>query len=318
MLLSSDIKAAARAAGFSAVGISRAEPMSEAHVRRRADWLAAGRHAGMAYLEANEDKRRDPRLLVDGARSIVSVAMNYFTPDAPTADAAYSIARYARGTDYHDVVRVHLRQMLSALGLIEHADGRVFTDTAPIDERYWAVRAGLGWTGRSGQLIIPGAGTYFFLGELVLTHDVDAYDAPIPARCGTCRACLDACPASALLGDGTLDARRCLSYLTIEHRGALPEGTGRLMGHTIYGCDRCADVCPWNAHARPTAEPLLQPRPALMAMNADDWHALSPERYRELFRGSAVKRAKFEGLQRNVDAVRQALAHEAEKADGEA
>lgn len=295
------VKAEALRLGFSACGLSPAGPLRADHAARRLRWLREGRHAGMDYLARNLALRLDPRRLVPGARTVVSVALNYFVPAAPAA--GYTFARYARGLDYHDVVRDRLRRLLGALGLEEHRHGRVFCDTAPIDERYWAVRGGLGWQGRNGQLIVPGAGSYFFLGELVLTLPADRYDRPVPSRCGTCRRCLDACPAGALLGDGQLDARRCLSYLTIEHRGALPPGTGELMGRCAYGCDRCAEVCPWNRLARPTGVAEFAPRPELLAMTDEAWRALTPEDYRRLFKGSAVKRAKYEGLMRNISAL---------------
>lgn len=302
ILLQADrVKAEALRLGFSACGLSPAAPLRADHAARRLRWLREGRHAGMDYLARNLVLRLDPRRLVPGARTVVSVALNYFVPAAPAA--GYTFARYARGLDYHDVVRDRLRRLLGALGLEEHRHGRVFCDTAPIDERYWAVRGGLGWQGRNGQLIVPGAGSYFFLGELVLTLPADRYDRPVPSRCGTCRRCLDACPAGALLGDGRLDARRCLSYLTIEHRGALPPGTGELMGRCAYGCDRCAEVCPWNRLARPTGVAEFAPRPELLAMTDEAWRALTPEDYRRLFKGSAVKRAKYEGLMRNISAL---------------
>ena len=312
-LSSETIKAEAKRLGFSACGLSAAAPVSAEHARRMKAWLKAGRHAGMAYLADHYEKKLDPRRVVEGAKTIVSVALNYYTGQPLAADG-YAMARYALGKDYHDVMRAKLRQLLQAIGLTEHQDGRVFCDTAPIDERYWAVQGGLGWQGRSGQLVIPGAGTYFFLGELVLLREADRYDRPIPPRCGTCRCCLDACPAGALLGDGTLDARRCLSYLTIEHRGSLPPGTGRLMHGCFYGCDRCAEACPWNQFAAPTAEAAFYPSSQLSRMSQTDWQHLSVEQYRALFKGSAVKRAKYEGIMRNIQALSAAAA---EQGDGE-
>lgn len=318
------IKAAAAAVGFDACGISAAAPMDPAHAERIRQWVAQGNHASMDYLTKHMDKRLDPRLLMEGAQTIVSVALNYYNewpevtdgdaepihgepaanrPMAADGPARYAFARYARGRDYHDVVRERLMAMMQRLDLVPFVDGRPCCDTAPIDERYWAARSGLGWCGRNGQLIIPGAGSYFFLGELVLNRPVDRVDAPIAPRCGTCRRCLDACPTAALAGDGTLDARRCLSFLTIEHRGDLPDGTAHAMGRCVYGCDRCADVCPWNSHARPTAVADFHPSPALTAMTPTDWQTLTIDAYRRLFKGSAVKRAKYDGLMRNIRAV---------------
>lgn len=296
------VKAEAARLGFTACGLAPAAPLDEQYAARLRRWIAEGHHGEMAYLADRLELRLDPRRLVEGARTVVSVALNYFT-DQPLSADGFRFARYALGRDYHDLMRERLLQFMEALSLTPFTDGRAFCDTAPIDERYWATRCGLGWQGRSGQLIIPGAGSYFFLGELVLVHPADAYDSPMAPRCGTCRRCLDACPTHALLGDGTLDARRCLSYMTIEHRGGLPAGAGRCMADCVYGCDRCADACPWNRFASPTAETAFYPSEALRRMTRTDWQRLTVEQYRSLFKGSAVKRAKFNGLQRNIRAV---------------
>ena len=349
MILSSKyIKAEAQRLGFFACGISPALPMDAEHVARRQQWIDEGMHGEMSYLERNEDKRRDPRLLVEGVQCIVSVALNYYTfvpeesaPEyhpsedktaentnrssiSPTSttnlrrgkqkERYIPLARYARGKDYHDEMKARLFQLLGNIRqhLIDNGHtaaaeqletSRVFTDTAPVDERYWAWKSGLGWIGKNSQLIIPGAGSYFFLGELFLTLPADAFDSPVENRCGTCTKCLRACPAQCLSERG-LDARKCLSYLTIEYRGEeLPEGTGEKMGEMFYGCDRCGDVCPWNRLARPTNIEAFQPSPALLSMTWEDWRHLTLEQYRTLFKGSAVKRAKYEGLTRNIKAI---------------
>lgn len=263
-------------------------------------WIARGAHAGMDYMARHTDMRLDPRLLMPGVKSIVSVALNY-APRERIPKSEPQLAVYAYGQDYHDIVRPRLHQLAAALG-IEHY--RAFCDSAPVLERYWAVQAGLGWIGRNQQLIIPHAGSMFFLGELFIASECDHYDHPLPSRCGTCRACLDACPTGAITapegGKPQIDARRCLSYLTIENRGDIPSDIASLMHGTIYGCDRCQEACPWNRFATPTVEPLLQPRPELLLMTRERWSQLTPEQYRALFKGSAVKRAKYEGLMRNV------------------
>ncbi len=297
------IKAEAERLGFSACGIAPAAAIEEAHSLRYKQWLAEGCHGEMDYLARGLEMRLDPRLLVEGAQSVVSVAMNYF-PNQELPKDGYTFARYAYGKDYHDVVRERLRELMRALHLTEFADGRPFCDTAPIDERYWAMRAGLGWTGRSGQLILPQAGTYFFLGELVLTHEVATYDSPMPNRCGNCSKCTDNCPTGALCGDGTLDARKCLSYLTIENKGEIPLQYAEKMGNCIYGCDRCSEVCPWNHFARPSSEAAFAPGADFLSMTPADWQNLSEEQYRHLFKGSAVKRAKYTGLLRNIEAAK--------------
>ena len=305
MLSSADIKSAAAAVGFDRCGIARATAVSGQRAAELRAWLAEGCHGEMDYLARNVEKRLDPRLLVEGARTIVSVALCY-NPGEEAVSAEWHLARYAYGRDYHEAVKDRLRQMLALLSLEEGRDGRAFADTAPIDEKYWAEQAGIGWRGRNSQIIIPGAGSYFVLGELVLCDEADVYDRPAPNRCGTCRACLDACPGGALLGDGRLDARRCLSYLTIEHRGALPKELGAEMRGCFYGCDRCAEVCPWNKKAMAATCGDFLPRRAIADMKPADWTALTVEQYRALFKGSAVKRAKYEGLMRNIRLLRDA------------
>lgn len=300
-LAASTVKSEARRLGFAACGLAPAGPLSPQRAASVRRWLAAGRNAGMDYMGRHVEMRLDPRRLVEGAQTVVCVALNY-NPGRVMPPDAYAIARYAYGRDYHDVMRERLRALMAALGLQEFADGRPFCDTAPLDERYWAVQAGIGWQGRNCQLILPGAGSYFVLGELLLRLPADVYDTPMSPHCGTCRRCIEACPAGALDDDG-LDARRCLSCLTIEHRGPLPDGLGRQMGRSIYGCDRCAEVCPHNRFARPTDVPDFRPSDALMHMTKADWQALTPEQYRTLFKGSAVKRTKYEGLVRNIRAV---------------
>lgn len=305
--LKDKIKAEASRLGFLDCGFARAEPVSEAMRRHYLGWLADGRNADMAYLGNNLDKRFDPRLLMPGVKTIVVVAQNYF-PARRLPEGEPQIADYALGLDYHDIVKQKLRQLAATVGI---ADYRAFVDTAPVLERYWAVRAGLGWIGKNQQLIIPHAGSEFFLGELFVTVELPP-DEPLPNRCGTCHRCVDACPTHALslpatcvegYGDITrFDARLCLSYQTIENRGELTVGAKAAMGDTFYGCDRCQRACPWNRFAKPSTEPLLQPREELLAMTRQKWGNLTEEDYRRLFKGSAVKRAKYEGLMRNIKA----------------
>ena len=293
------IKAEAQRLGFSACGMSPAGAVDSLHRDAFLQWVAEDGQAGMDYMARNVDKRLDPRLLVEGAQSVISVALNYY-PALPPADGSYRLAWYAYGEDYHTVMKDKLHALFHYIStLLPGVTGRAFCDTAPLLERYWAWRSGLGWTGRNTQFIIPQAGSTFFLGELVIDRPLD-YDTPRHSRCGNCTRCLQACPTGALRAPYRLDARRCLSYLTIEHRGAIPPEAASRMGQCIYGCDRCQEVCPWNRFARPTEEPRLHPRPALLAMRRADWQTLSIETYRTLFKGSAVKRAKYEGLMRNI------------------
>lgn len=314
--LSEKIKAEALALGFFACGIAKAGPVDSRAADRLLRWLDCGGYAGMAYMANHTDKRLDPRLLMPGLKSIVCVALNY-TPGERIPENEYQLAAYAYGNDYHDVVKGKLHLLAGSIGRMvrgqEEAcrktgeDGtsiayRAFCDSAPVLERYWAVQAGLGWTGRNHQLIIPHAGSMFFLGELFLDLEL-TYDSPMRERCGNCRACIDACPTRALCGCETFLAERCLSYQTIENRGPLSPEAAAAMKNTIYGCDRCQQVCPWNRFATPTTEPRLQPKPELLGMTKEAWLRLSADDYRRLFKGSAVKRAKYEGLVRNIEAV---------------
>lgn len=323
--LSNRIKAEALSLGFSACGIARAEPVSSDVAEGFMAWLRHGGHATMAYMENHLEKRLDPRKLVPGTMSIVSVALNY-APASRLPEGEYQIAAYALGQDYHDIVKGKLREMASRIPEIsalskedDTSEGvRAFSDSAPILERYWAVKAGLGWVGKNHQLIIPRAGSMFFLGELFLPIELE-YDKPMESYCGNCNKCIEACPTGCLNPDTissetgkpsgqhslispqrTFAADKCLSYQTIENRGDIPEEIAKEMGDTIYGCDRCQQACPWNRFAQPTNEPLLQPKEELMEMTREQWQSLSEEDYRRLFKGSAVKRAKYEGLMRNI------------------
>lgn len=297
-LSSETIKAEARSLGFSACGVAEAGQVDKTHADAFIRWIKAGGHAGMDYMAHNTDKRLDPTLLMPGVKSIVCVALNY-SPAQRLPAGEPQIAAYALGRDYHDIMKSKLHTLAANLGISTY---RAFCDTAPVMERYWAEQAGIGWTGRNRQLIIPHAGSMFFLGELFLDICLD-YDKPIQQRCGTCRACTQACPTGALGYDGTFDAGMCLSYLTIENRGTIPRPAAEKMGNCIYGCDRCQDACPWNRFAKPTEELLLAPKPELISMTRADWQQLTVEQYRTLFKGSAVKRAKYEGLTRNISAA---------------
>lgn len=306
--LKDKIKAEALRLGFFVCGFAKAVPVSEATKRHYLGWLADGGNADMTYLQNNLDKRFDPRLLMSGVKTIVVLALNYF-PAHRLREGEPQIADYALGLDYHDIMKQKLRQLAAGVGITDY---RAFVDTAPVLERYWAVQAGLGWIGKNQQLIIPKAGSEFFLGELFITVDLPPSE-PTPNRCGTCHRCVDACPTHALClpakrvegyGDITkFDARRCLSYQTIENRGELTSEAKAAMGDTFYGCDRCQRACPWNRFAMPATEPQLQPREELLAMTRQKWDNLTVDDYRRLFKGSAVKRAKYEGLMRNIKAL---------------
>lgn len=312
------LKAEAARLGFDACGISRAERL-DPEAERLERWLLEGRHGGpggaMPWMENHFEKRVDPRLLVPGARSVVSVLLNYYQPVEPDERPEVGrISRYAWGDDYHDV----LKEKLFALyhWLDEEAggiSGRAFTDSAPVLDKAWAARSGLGWLGKSTMLLNRELGSYFFIGELIVDVPLPP-DGPVPDFCGSCTRCLDACPTGALDAPYQIDAERCISYLTIEHRGAeLPEGTGSEIGNWIFGCDVCQEVCPWNKFKRPTTEPRFLPRHGVTDTELREWVELDLEAFRERFRRSPVKRAKFEGFQRNVRAALENVLTERER-----
>lgn len=296
---SADIKQAAQTIGFDACGIAQvATADSEAAFLDQ--WLREGNHAGMAYMANHRDIRLDPTRLVEGAKSIISVALNYY-PQQKLPPEAPHIAYYAYGKDYHFVVKEMLRELWNTLySEAESAQTRFFTDSAPLLERYWAWKAGLGWIGKNTNLIIPGKGSFFFLGEIVTTLEADRYDSPQKNRCGSCTRCLDSCPTGALGTARKLNAAKCLSYLTIEHRGDIPENEAAHIGNRLYGCDTCQEVCPWNRFARPTRIEAFRPNSGLLALRKEDLKDFSREEYNRIFAKSAVKRAKYEGIIRNI------------------
>lgn len=300
--LTQALKAEAAWLGFDACGVSEAAHLDE-EARRLEQWLGAGMHAGMGWMEGHFDKRVDPRRLVEGARSVVSVLHNYYGPEQPAPGAA-RIARYAWGDDYHEVMKERLAHLFEWLRAeVGEVDGRAFVDSAPVMDKAWAARSGLGWQGKNTNLIHPRMGSFFFLGELIVDVPLTP-DGPLPDYCGTCTRCLDACPTDAIVQPYVVDSSRCISYLTIEHRGAWPEAAPvAAMGTWIYGCDVCQDVCPWNKFSRPTAEPRYRPRAGVTDTEVREWLELDLEAFRRRFKGSPVKRARFEGFVRNVRAA---------------
>ena len=298
------IKNKAKELGFDACGIPEvASADTEVLVFDR--WIAEGCHAGMKYMENYRDIRLNPAGLVEGARSVISVALNYYPAQKQSPDSP-RISYYAYGKDYHIVVKDKLRQLWEYItSLVPVLDStlpvaRFFTDSAPILERYWAWKAGLGWIGKNTNLIIPGKGSFFFLGEIVTTLELD-YDTPQKNRCGTCRRCLDSCPTGALERPGHLNANKCISYLTIEHKGDIPSEQASRLGDRLYGCDTCQEVCPWNRFASPTREVAFSPSPAFLSLKKEDLRCFTRDDYNRIFAGSAVKRAKYEGLIRTIN-----------------
>lgn len=296
------IEAEALRLGFAACGFAAAEPVNEEMTRKVDHWVELSYHADMAYMERNRELRFSPTLLVPGCRTLIVVALNYY-PQQPLPKEEYQIAYYAYGKDYHRVVKDKLHQLLAYIRtLMPDVKGRAFCDTAPLLERYWAVKAGLGFIGHNRTLIIPGQGSYCFLGVLAVDAELRGEPHNVSASCEGCNRCFKACPTGALTRDG-IDCRRCLSYLTIEHRGPLPIDIRDKLGRRIYGCDTCQQACPHNSHPTPTSEPFFTLPPAIASLTPVQWQQLTPERYADLFSDSAIERAGYEGLRRNIDAV---------------
>jgi epoxyqueuosine reductase len=293
--LKGEIVRRARELGFDSCRVSAAAPPRHADAFRT--WLRDGASGEMQWLERGEEKRRDPQLVLPGARSVIVLALNYWQGEAQVGSGG-RIARYAWGDDYHDVMLAKLRMLdafLSSHGGVQ----KCYVDTGPILERDFAADAGVGWHGKSTMLVDAKLGTWFFLGEILTTLEL-APDQPQPARCGSCTRCMTACPTGAITAAHRLDARRCISYLTIELKGSIPLEFRPLIGDRIYGCDTCLDVCPWNRFAAVSRETAFAARPATAALQLRDYLALTEEQFRSLFRGSPIKRVKRRGLLRNV------------------
>jgi epoxyqueuosine reductase len=294
------IKATAKQLGFDFCGISKAEFLAEEAPRLEA-WLKNGSHGKMAYMENHFDKRLDPSKLVAGAKSVVSLLYNYYPEQdlAEEKEGHFKLAKYAYGEDYHFVIKDKLKMFMSILTKeIGDIDGRVFVDSAPIMERQWAAKSGLGWVGKNTLLINKEKGSFFFLAELILDLELEP-DGPIKDYCGTCTRCIDACPTDAITAF-QLDASKCISYLTIELKDNIPAEFEGKMESWIFGCDICQDVCPWNRFSNSHKEPSFSPKNELLELFNNNWQDLTEEVFRKVFKGSAVKRTKFEGLIRNL------------------
>lgn len=297
------IQQIAKDLGFFSVGFSKADFLVD-DAPKLENWLKKQQHGKMGYMENHFDMRLDPRILVPGAKTVVSFLYNYY-PEQQQPSSSYQLSKYAYGKDYHDVIKSHLRSLVDQLktefGAIE---GRIFVDSAPVLEKAWAKKSGLGWIGKNANLIHPKAGSFYFLAEWICDLDIEP-DGPIKDYCGTCTRCIDACPTDAIVEPYVVDGSKCISYLTIELKDQLiPTAFKGKMNDWMYGCDICQDVCPWNRFSKPHNEPHFKPNPLLFDLTKNDWEDLTEELYRELFRGSAVKRAKFEGLKRNIQFIK--------------
>ncbi|OIN60581.1 tRNA epoxyqueuosine(34) reductase QueG [Arsenicibacter rosenii] len=299
------IKQQAVALGFDFCGISAAGFLDD-EAPRLENWLKQERHGQMGYMANHFDKRLDPRLLVDGAKSVITVLLNYF-PEAPLAEGAddLKISKYAYGEDYHFVLKDKLKSLLTFIQEnVGEVGGRAFVDSAPVMDKAWAQRSGAGWMGKHTNIINRKMGSFFFIGELILDLELTP-DGPIGDYCGTCTRCIDACPTGAIVEPYVVDGSRCISYFTIELKEAIPATVSGQFDNWIFGCDICQDVCPWNRFAKPHQTPAFDPHPTLRQLTKTDWQDITEDVFREVFRRSAVKRTKLEGLQRNIAFVQQ-------------
>lgn len=292
------IKKKAHELGFSFCGISEATFLEE-EAPRLESWLKNGFHGEMAYMENHFDKRLDPRLLVDGAKSVVSLLFNYY-PSEFQNENSYKISKYAYGEDYHFVIKDKLKELMHHIHEeIGEVDGRVFVDSAPVLDKAWAAKSGLGWVGKNNNLINKGNGSFFFVAELIIDLELE-YDSATTNHCGTCTACIDACPTQAIESPYIVNGSKCISYLTIELKDDIPNQFKNQLDDWMYGCDVCQDVCPWNRFSKPHTEPLFTPKKQLLDYSKNDWEDLTQELFQEIFKKSAVKRAKYTGLMRNI------------------
>lgn len=296
------IKKRALELGFDSCGIARAEFL-ESEAPRLENWLKQGMHGQMSYMENHFDMRLDPRLLVEGAKSVISLTYNYFSEKVQRQDS-YKIAKYAYGTDYHFVVKEKLKELLNFIQEeIGEVNGRAFVDSAPILEHAWAQKAGIGWVGKNSLTLSKQKGSFFFLSELILDLEL-AYDEPIKTdHCGTCTQCIDACPTEAILPGRTVDGSKCISYFTIELKQEIPEEMSGKFNDWIFGCDICQDVCPWNRFSLPNQEEKFHPKEELLNYSKSDWEEITEDVFKKIFQKSPVKRTKFEGFKRNIKFV---------------
>jgi epoxyqueuosine reductase len=292
------IKAEAARLGFMSCGISKAEFLEE-EVPRLESWLNKNHNGKMGYMENHFDKRLDPTKLVPGAKSVVSMLLNYY-PEKKQSEDSYKISKYAYGTDYHFVIKDKLKELLHLINAkIGEVHGRAFVDSAPVLDKAWAAKSGLGWVGKNSNLLTKQVGSFYFIAELIIDLELD-YDHPVTDHCGSCTACLDACPTQAIVAPYVVDGSKCISYYTIELKESIPDEASGNMEDWMFGCDICQDVCPWNKFSKAHNEPLFNPDPQLLDMTKKDWQEITQEVFSQVFKKSAVKRTKFAGLERNI------------------
>lgn len=289
----------AKRLGFTFVGVSKAGFLAS-EANRLEEWLRKGMHGQMAYMENHFDMRLDPTKLVPGAKSVVSLMYNYYSEAKQVDPTAPKLSMYAYGKDYHFVVKDKLKSLLQYLQQeIGDINGRVFVDSAPVMERAWAAKSGLGWIGKNSLLLSKKAGSYFFLAELIIDLELE-YDPPTTDHCGTCTACMDACPTDAIT-PYVVDGSKCISYFTIELKEAIPTEMAGKFNNWAFGCDICQQVCPWNRFAQPNNEPLFAPQQEMLDMSQQDWEEITEEVFKKLFKDTPLQRTKYQGLKRNID-----------------
>lgn len=302
MSLGEFIKSEAKKLGFFDCGISKARNLT-VDEKRMEIWLDEGNNGEMSYLERNREKRYNPTLLVEDSKSVISVLLNYYPKELLEEKNNFKISKYAYGKDYHFVIKDKLKILLQK---IEEKSGerkaRIFTDSAPVLDRAWARESGLGFVGKNTTIINKKGGSFFFIGHIILDLEIDYEPKAVKNSCGNCTKCIQACPTGALQ-PFNLDARKCISYLTIENRGEIPDEFNGKLNNFILGCDICMDVCPWNRFAKPNSELYFQPSEELKAMRKQDWEAMDKQKFKTIFKGSAVERAGFKGLKRNIKFV---------------
>lgn len=296
------IKSEAQRLGFLSCGISKVEFL-EQEAPRLEKWLSENRNGKMQYMENHFDKRLNPALLVDGAKSVVSLLLNYY-PEQTQRQDSFKISKYAYGQDYHHIIKEKLKELLHSIQEnIGEVDGRVFVDSAPVLDKAWAQKSGLGWIGKNTNLISKKVGSFFFVAELILDIELE-YDNPtMTDHCGSCTRCIDACPTDAIIAPYVVDGSKCISYYTIELKENIPQEVKGKFDDWVFGCDVCQDVCPWNRFSSPHSESLLNPKEEILSFSKQDWIDITEETFSKVFQKSAVKRTKFEGFKRNIEFV---------------
>lgn len=293
------IKTEAKRLGFLSCGISKAAFLEEEAPRLEA-WLNKNMHGEMQYMENHFDKRLDPTKLVEGSKSVVSLLLNYYPSETQKDVDAPKISKYAYGKDYHFVIKEKLKQLLNFIQEeIGEVSGRAFVDSAPVLDKAWAAKSGLGWIGKHSNLLTQKVGSFYFIAELIIDLELE-YDTPVTDHCGTCTACIDACPTQAIVEPYVVDGSKCISYFTIELKNEIPAHVHGKFDNWMFGCDICQDVCPWNRFSKPHNEPLFDPHPELLAITKKEWEEITHEVFNEIFKKSAVKRTKYAGLVRNI------------------